>query len=50
MPIGLRGRQRVVGTFDANAAIADLDGSNLHKAKTPREIALARDVASDSGR
>ena len=51
VPIGLRGRHWVVGSFDAGvAAIADLDGSNLHPAKTPREIALAKSVASDSGR
>jgi hypothetical protein len=42
VPIGLRGRRWVVGSYDAKvAAIADLDGSNLHRARTPRERALA---------
>ena len=51
VPIGLRGRRWVVGSYDAKvAAVANLDGSNLHPARTPRERALAESVASDPGR
>jgi hypothetical protein len=42
-PIGLRRRQWVIAKADPY--IADADGSNLHRATTPAERALARSVA-----
>jgi hypothetical protein len=46
-----RGRRWAVGSYEAEAAaIADLDGSDLHRAEPAAERALARSVASDPGR
>ena len=42
-PIGLRRRQWVIAK--AEPYIADADGSNLHRAATPAELALAKSVA-----
>jgi hypothetical protein len=51
VPLGLRGRYWVVGSYQPSvAAIADLDGSHLHHAESAAERALARSVASDPGR
>jgi hypothetical protein len=48
VPLGIRGRRWVVGSYEPNvAAIANLDGSNLRRAETAGEIALARSVASE---
>ena len=51
VPVGLRGRVWIVGSFEKGvAAVANLDGSRVHRAKSAREFALAREVASDPGR
>jgi hypothetical protein len=51
VPIGLRGRRWVVGSSDPKvAAVTDLDGSNLHRARSARERALVESVVSDPGR
>jgi hypothetical protein len=48
VPLGIRGRRWVVGSYEPSvAAIANLDGSNVRRAETAAEIALARSVASE---
>jgi hypothetical protein len=44
-PIGLRRRQWVIVPTNAEPYIAGVDGSNLHHATTPEELALAKSVA-----
>jgi hypothetical protein len=43
--VGLRRRQWVVAKPE-QPYIADADGSNLHRAATPEELALAQSVAA----
>jgi hypothetical protein len=49
VPIGLRGDRWVLGTFQRNGFVADLDGSHLHPARTPVEHELVRSVSLDPG-
>lgn len=48
-PIGIRRGRWVIVPTKADPYIAGPDGSNLHRAATAEELALARTVATDSG-